>query len=181
MANIIVVFRKIEDAKNIRNILMRSGFSVTAVCSTGTQAVSQIDNLKNGIVICGYRFTDMLYAELRSNLPEDFEMLLVAKEDLLPSLRDNDIVCLPMPTRVKDLVDTVAMMQRNVEVRIKKRKLQPRRRSPEENEIIEQAKILLMNRNNMTEPEAHRYIQKSAMDTGTGFVETAQMVLDLFQ
>ena len=47
-------------------------------------------------------------------------------------------------------------------------------------ETLSAAKALLMERNNMTEPEAHRYIQKTAMDTGTSLVETAQMVLDLF-
>lgn len=170
-----------EDARNIRNILMRNGFSVTAVCNTGTQTVSQIDNLKNGIVVCGYRLPDMLYSELHDNLPPDFEMLLMAKSDVLPSLRDNDIVCLALPAKVRDLVDTAAMIERNIEVRIRKRKDRPRTRTKQENELIMQAKIVLMDRNNMSESEAHRYIQKSAMDTGTGFVETAQMVLDLFQ
>ncbi len=40
-------------------------------------------------------------------------------------------------------------------------------------------KKLLMERNQMSEEEAHRYIQKSSMDTGTSIVETAQMVLSL--
>ena len=31
----------------------------------------------------------------------------------------------------------------------------------------------------MSEEEAHSYIQKSSMDTGTSIVETAQMVLSL--
>ena len=181
MVNIIVVFRKIEDARNIRGALMRNGFSVIAVSSTGIQAISQIDNLKNGIIISGYRLTDMLYSELHENLPEDFEMLLMAKEDVLPALRDSGIVCLPLPVRMKDLVNTVSMLQRNVEVRLKKKRTQPRKRTREEEELVLEAKTVLMNRNNMTEPEAHRYIQKSAMDTGTGFIETAQMVLDLFQ
>ena len=34
-----------------------------------------------------------------------------------------------------------------------------------------------MNRNNMDEEEAYRYIQKCSMDSGTNMVETAQMVL----
>lgn len=29
----------------------------------------------------------------------------------------------------------------------------------------------------MTEPEAHRYLQKCAMDSGTKIVETAEMVI----
>ena len=39
--------------------------------------------------------------------------------------------------------------------------------------------FLLMERNHLTEEEAHRYIQKSSMDNGTNMVETAQMILTL--
>ena len=45
--------------------------------------------------------------------------------------------------------------------------------------LIAKAKALLMERNNMTEAEAHRYIQKCSMDSGTNLVETAQMVISL--
>ena len=31
----------------------------------------------------------------------------------------------------------------------------------------------------MTESEAHRYIQKCSMDSGTNMVETAQMIMSL--
>ena len=31
----------------------------------------------------------------------------------------------------------------------------------------------------MTEVEAHRYLQKTSMDSGTNLVETAQMVLSM--
>ena len=181
MTNIIIVFRKIEDAQNIRSLLVRNGFSVTAVCSTGSQAISRIDSLRNGIVICGYRLTDMLYSELHENLPPESAMLLMARADMLPELQENDIVCLPMPTTVRNLVETVSMLERTVEQAIRRRKKQLRSRSQEENDILGRAKGLLMERNNMTEPEAHRYIQKSAMNTGTSLVETAYMVLDLFR
>ena len=36
-----------------------------------------------------------------------------------------------------------------------------------------------MERNHMTEEEAHRYLQKTSMDSGTNLVETAQMLLDV--
>ena len=59
MANIIVAFSKPEDAKSIKNILMRNGFEVIAVCTSGAQVLSQLDDLSSGIVVCGYRLTDM--------------------------------------------------------------------------------------------------------------------------
>ena len=36
-----------------------------------------------------------------------------------------------------------------------------------------------MERNQMTEEQAHRYIQKRSMDNGTGLLETAQMILSV--
>ena len=63
--------------------------------------------------------------------------------------------------------------------RRKKLRQQPKQRDEKERAIINQAKALLMERNNMTEEEAHRYIQKCSMDSGTNMLETAQMVISL--
>jgi response regulator NasT len=38
-----------------------------------------------------------------------------------------------------------------------------------------------MERNRMTEEDAHRYLQKCSMDSGTSIVETAQMVLAMIR
>ena len=43
--------------------------------------------------------------------------------------------------------------------------------------LIAKAKELLMARNHMSEAEAHKYLQKSSMDSGTSMTETAQMIL----
>lgn len=52
-------------------------------------------------------------------------------------------------------------------------------RSAEEDFVIQRAKEILMSRNHMTESEAHKYLQKCSMDSGTNVVETAQMVLSM--
>ena len=51
------------------------------------------------------------------------------------------------------------------------------RRTEQEKKTIGDAKALLMSRDNMTEEEAHRYIQKISMDSGNNLVETAEMIL----
>lgn len=179
LTNIIVVFPKMDDAKTIRNILVKNGFPVTAVCTTGALALQYADELSDGIVICGYRFSDMIYTQLHNNLPVHFEMLLVASNRYLTECRDNDIVCVTLPIKMRDLVDTVGMMVQNCERKKRKRKQQPKLRNEKDRAVINHAKKLLMERNNMTEDEAHRYIQKCSMDSGTNLVETAQMVLTL--
>ncbi|HKM20667.1 MAG TPA: ANTAR domain-containing protein [Lachnospiraceae bacterium] len=181
MVNVIVVFPKIEDAQNIRNFLVRNGITVTAVCTSGAQVLQYADDLDDGIVVCGYKFTDMLYSQLREYLPACFDMLLVASQHLLQSCRDNDIVCVSMPIKAYDLVNTISMMSQTISRRRKKQNLKPKARNVEDKQTIVDAKAVLMSRNNMTEDEAHRYIQKCSMDTGTNMVETAQMVLTLLR
>jgi len=181
MVHVIVVFPKLEDAQNIRNFLARNGISVTGVCTSGAQALQYADELDDGIVICGYKFSDMMYSDLHDYLPSHFEMLLVASQHLLASCMNNDIVCVSMPIKANDLVNTVAMMSQALSRRRKKQRLKPKSRNSEEKQIISAAKTLLMDRNNMTEEESHRYIQKCSMDTGTNMVETAQMILSLMQ
>ena len=93
--------------------------------------------------------------------------------------RSEDVVCLPMPLKVHDLVSTLEMMAQTQARRRRKQRQQPKQRSSEEKGLIDQAKRLLMERNGMTEEEAHRYIQKCSMDSGTNLIETAQMVISL--
>ena len=51
------------------------------------------------------------------------------------------------------------------------------RTSAHSNYIIQSAKKVLITQRNMTEPEAHRYLQKMSMDAGRSLAETARMVL----
>lgn len=179
MTNIIVAFPKLDNAKNIKKILMQNGFRVEAVCTTGAQVLQSANELGGGIVVSGYRFVDMMYTELHEYLPPQFEMLLVASPSNCSERDLQNIVCLSMPLKVNELIQTVEMMDYTITRRKKKQKEKPKERSEEEVAIINEAKALLMERNNLTEEEAHRYMQKRSMDNGTGLTETAQMILSL--
>ena len=82
-------------------------------------------------------------------------------------------------SEVGDLVNTVSMMLSQIERRWKKDKKKPKQRSWKEQNYISNAKMLLMERNHLSEDDVIRYIQKCSMDSGTNMVETAQMVLML--
>lgn len=183
MLSIIVAFPRAEDAKNIKNLLTRNGFEVGTVCTSGAQVISLANELDEGIVLCGYRFSDMHYIQLHNYLPKGFEMLLVASPAKLEAVGESNIMCLSMPIKANDLINTIQMMSHNYYRRKKKlrdrMKDKPSMRSAEEKATINKAKLLLMDRNNMSEEEAHRYIQKTSMDSGTNMVETAEMLLAL--
>ena len=182
MINVIVALPKIDDARNIKNLLVKSGIPVAGVCTSGAQALALADGLAYGIVICGYKVADMIYSQLYDDLPPGFEMLLMASQHILGGgMVDKEIMCLSTPLKVHDLIDTVDMMIQVVERKKKKQKLKPKERRPEEMALIKEAKEVLMSRNHMSEEEAHRYIQKCSMDSGTNIVETARMVLAMMK
>lgn len=179
LTNIIVVFARIEDARSIKNVLVKNGFGVTAVCTSGAQALNYADEFHDGIVISGYRLTDMICTGLNENLPKGFEMVVMASQRALTEVQGSGIIGLAMPLKVHELVNTVDMLSQSIVRRRKKRREKPRVRDEKDAAVIESAKQLLITRNNMTEEEAHRYLQKHSMDNGTSLVETAQMVLAL--
>lgn len=182
MTGVIVVLPKIDDARSMKNLLVRNGVAVSGVCTTGAQAIALADNLDTGIVICGYKLADMIYSQIKECLPPGFEMLLMASRHVIGSgMIQGDIMCLSMPLKVHDLLNTVDMMTEGIERRRRKRKTKPRERSKEEIGLIKEAKELLMSRNHMTEEEAHKYIQKCSMDSGTNMAETARMVLTMMK
>ena len=77
------------------------------------------------------------------------------------------------------LVEAVNDILFRLERRINKIKIKPKLWSEREQNYISNAKRLLMEKNQMTEDEAYRHIQKCSMDSGTNMVETAQMLLML--
>lgn len=181
MTSVIVAFSKPEDAKSIRGILTKNGYQVTSVCTSGAQAITAAENLDEGILVSGYRFEDMLCLELRQYLPDYIDMLMVSSPNRWRGQDMGNVICLPMPLKVSDLISTLDMMVQARERMRRRLKSKPRERSQKQQEIIQEAKALLMERNGMTEEEAHRYIQKCSMDSGNNLVETARMVISLMR
>ena len=177
MLCIIIIFPKMEDANNIKTLLVRNGFEVQAVCTTGAQAISIANELDGGIVVCGYRMSDMHCMEIRDYLPEGFEMLLIASAPRIAEMDGSGIMSVSMPQKARDLVNTLQVMTHRYAQKKRKARQKPKVRSEDEKAVIEEAKLILMQRNHMTEDEAHRYIQKNSMDSGVNLLEMAEMII----
>lgn len=175
VVGIIVAFPKPEDSRAIRSLLSRNGFNVVANCTTGASAINRADDIGEGIIITGYKLPDMLYSDIVDNVGDNFEVILLASKSRL--MEDNTgVATLEMPLKVRDLINSVEMMENQILSKRHKTKRKPGTRSPEDQAIINQAKEALMTVQNLTEEQAHRYLQKNAMDSGCTMVEVAKMV-----
>ena len=177
MSVIVVVLPNIDNAKKIKRILQEHGFQNVFACNAASLALQTACENDCGVVISGYHLKDMYYLELAQNLPSGFELLLIGSAAVVADA-GSGILSLTMPLKVYDLVNTVGMILNQTERRYKKNR-KPKVRSEKEQNYIRNAKLLLMERNHLTEEEAFRYIQKSSMNNSTNMVETAQMILSL--
>ncbi|MCP1108864.1 AmiR/NasT family two-component response regulator [Lachnospiraceae bacterium PF1-21] len=179
MFGVIVVFPNKDNGINIRNLLTKNGIEVLGVCTTGAQALQLTETLERGVVISGYRLADMMVLELRDYLPKDLNMLLITAPENLAGVASENIIGLPMPLKGYELINTVGMLINDYAVYRKKKRKQKKMLTEEEKAIVAQAKELLIGRNQMTEEEAHRFLQKSSMDKGQRLVDTALEVISI--
>ena len=135
MSRIIVAIPKRETGIQIRNLLVRNGFDVIGVCTSGVQILNYADVLEEGIVICSCQLKDMVYGELRADLPQSFEMLVLTT-GRHPVEETAHIRTLSLPLKVQELLEQVRAMEEMFEWQ--------RRKSMESgNSLTETAQMIL--------------------------------------
>jgi len=175
MSSIVITTPKVETANRLRDTIRRSDIWEEVIVSTrGSDTLGIVESQDINLVICTSRFGDMTCEEMISYLPSTVNVLLLTKNTAFLPVSDN-VVRLLLPFKADDLISTIKMLIPS-DYYIRRKKKRPER-TPEEKELIDKAKLILMDRNDMSEPEAFRYIQKISMDTGRGMPESAQMII----
>lgn len=161
----------------MKNILQRNGYQIRAVTSSVSQALREAQQYDSGIIVASYKLADGMAVELYDELADRYRFLIIGPREYTEGRSRSDLFSLNPPLNTKDILETMETISLNFTRWRKKIRSAPRKRSEEEIKIIERAKALLIDRNGLTEEEAHRYLQKASMENGTGIVETASMIL----
>lgn len=179
MGIVLICMPKSEDAFRFESMINRCGLMLdTMICSTGAEMLRITNDRDYGVIVCTRQLRDMSYSELAEYLPNNFGMILLTKDVSIECFSDR-MVKLMLPFKTSELVSTIEMFISGYTRPRRKKDKPPGVRNEAEKQTIEKAKLLLMDRNGMSEPEAFRYIQKTSMDTGRKAVETAEMILFL--
>lgn len=174
MSYIVIAMPRREDAVRLKQIIIRNGiWDQIMTCSGGNDVIQAMEQKEVCLVITTRKLKDMGYEELSSYLPFDLPMVLLVKDPSLIPFSSN-VVPLEMPLKMEKLILTLRKLLPDIRTLRKARKP---KRSSEEQKVIDDAKALLMEQKNLSEPDAFRYIQKNSMDTGKSMYETAQMIL----
>jgi response regulator NasT len=177
MDMIVVAFENDNNRKRISEMLEHSGLAVGASCRSGSEAIRTIRQAGGGIVVSGFKLSEMTVTDLAYDLSGTAMVLAIAPQPQLELCRSDNIFKLPTPFTRGDLISSVRML---LQMQEKHYKTQHPKRSEKDTADINRAKELLMSRNGMTEEEAHRFIQRRSMDTGSKAADTARLIINTY-
>lgn len=177
LGGVIIACKDSGMCDKLSHTLAAAGIDVLGTATKGASALQKAARYygDNGVLLCSYSMSDMTASELFRIMPENFEMVVLLSARQRVIFDESGMLCLNIPINRGDLIDTIFMLtgqQKPEPVR------KPDSRSASDKEIIFRAKALLMERNNMSEPDAHRFLQKRSMNTGQSLVSVAQNILN---
>ena len=155
MERIVLGFAKDEVQQKLQRMLGGSGYEIVAGCHSGAELIRTVRHRGDCIVIMGFKLPDATAEEIMEDLPEGCPMISLIRPDQ------------------QALISTIDMLTGRAR---KKKKPKPER-SEEDQRLITQAKQVLIEKYMMTEEQAHRFIQKRSMDSGSKFTDTAKYIL----
>lgn len=132
----------------------------------------------DAVVLCGEDFD--LAAELADGSYTGV-LLLAPKEELerlTPACIVNGILTAPPEELERAFPQLLALCTRLRSLRVKNNTL---RRQLDDTRLVSRAKLLLMSRFKMSESEAHRYIEKTAMDSGGKRRDVAESIIRTYE
>lgn len=177
--NLILAFSGSETGRIVNSVLVNNGFTVNGIFQSGAEVIRFANSLDSGgVIICGFKLTDMTSPQLFEMLPEGFVMLMLISGQQIGANFSDEIFCLTLPLDKIDLIGSVNMI---LEVNEKTEKPWKSKQKPvrtlEEKKKINQAKLILMDRYTMTEMQAHRFLQKMSMNSGKKILETSNIII----
>lgn len=170
MKDIIIAYPSKNTALQLRGLLEGEGFHVSYVCATGASVLSIAQDLHEGVIICASILSDMGAGTLAEHLPVGFDVVALSKNGREEYM--GNLINLPLPVHKDEFLQTVSIL-------VSTRSSFTSRKG-NDREIISNAKLILMNNGDISESQAHRYLQKESMRTGKTLVELAKEIINDF-
>lgn len=179
----------VEDEALIRldltEMLTEEGYVIAGEAGDGEQAVELARELRPDLVIMDVKMPKMDGIAAAASIVEEkiapvVMLTAFSQRDLIEQARDAGAMAyLVKPFARHELVPAIELaVSRFAEKRALEDEVATLNDRLETRKIVDRAKGLLMTRQNMTEPEAFRWIQRTAMDRRTTMKAVAQAIVD---
>ena len=170
MARIVIAGRSAQSREQMASLLSSSGYPVYRLCSSAGELRRVLNDCDDGLLILAGQLPDCSADELFWDYGSQVQILLVARPPVLEACEEAGVFRLALPTSQQAVLGAVEMLTQLHRMRLP-------RRSADEKQLVEEAKALLMRRDGLTEPQAHRMLQQAAMSRGLRMADCAAQII----
>ena len=178
-----------EDEALIRldlvELLEEHGYEIVGQASDGEEAVRLANELEPDLIVMDVKMPKMDGITAADKIAEDRICAVVmltafSQRDLIKRAKEAGAMAYVVkPFDASDVIPAIEIaMARFAEIRGVEDEVMDLEERPESRKIVDQAKGILQTSLDLTEPEAFRWIQKTAMDLRKSMREVAQGVID---
>ena len=170
MARIMIAGSSEQSRSQLSRLLASSGYPVFRCCASSGELRRVLNETEDGLLILAGQLPDTRTDELFWDYGDRVQILLIARQPVLDECEAPEVFRLALPVSSQAVIGSVEMLTQLHRMRLPKRK-------GAELERVEQAKQLLMRAKGLSEAEAHRAMQRYAMDHGIKMSDYAEQIL----
>ena len=171
MARVVVAGSSDSSCSKLSALLASSGFQVFRCCTSGSELRRALSESEDCVVVMAGLMPDCIPDELFWDYRDNVQILLIARQNVLDNVESPEIFRLTMPASGQAVIGAMEMLSQLHRMRLP-------RRTGESRDLVNRAKAVLMRKNGLSEPEAHRAMQQYAMDHGMKMADFARRILE---
>lgn len=181
---VLIVCSKPDLLKDLKTLMLHQGYLSIECSLSANEARRKMDFFDPELIMVNSPLQDELGIEFVLDIAElsDAGIVVLSKHDYIEEMQYKlekvGALILPKPINKMTLIQTAKFAaQSRKSIRGLKHQKEDLEKKIQDRKLIEQAKWMLVEKMNMTEPQAHRYIQKRAMDTRQSQLAVAQEII----
>jgi response regulator NasT len=168
---------------DLAEMLRESGYEVVGEATNGEEAISLANELKPDLAILDVKMPKIDGITAAESIVEISPVLMLtafSQKDLVERAVDAGVMAyLVKPFTVNDLLPAIEIaITRHTQMLALKNEVTDLAERLETRKIIDRAKGILMQAMRLSEPEAFKWIQRTAMDRRVSMKEVAEAVID---
>ena len=168
---------------DLAEMLREAGYEVIAEASNGEEAIAQAEEKRPDLAILDVKMPKLdgiSAAEKISKICPTLMLTAFSQRDLVERARDAGVMSYVVkPFTIEDLVPAIEIaFSRYLQLLALQVEISDLTERLETRKLVDQAKGILMKAMNLSEPEAFKWIQKSAMDRRVTMKEISLAILD---
>lgn len=186
MAEILYV-SKSEISVDTAQLFKQAGYSFVAQVKSGSEARRIVGSKDVRMVVINAPLSDEFGHELAATIDENMfsSVILLVNADVVDAVEQKtfgtSIVVLPKPVSKKQLFKSLALLTAQSQKMDKAIEENHRLQAKlEELKLISRAKMLLMEKNKMSEEAAHKHIDKTSKDQRRAKVDVAKSIIAMY-